>query len=137
MVWGSGAAGLARCTRAALTRRLADGAGKGCRRSARSTPRSALRPGPVRRRASYYARNNPWIGNGVAAIVSGAVGCGIKPQSQHPDPAVRAALHAAWERWTYTADADGVTDGYGLQALAVRAMVESGECFAHLLLTSE
>src|SRR5262249_48806452 len=34
--------------------------------------------GPVRRRASYYARNNPWIANGVAAIVSGAVGAGIK-----------------------------------------------------------
>src|SRR5207249_8436036 len=49
--------------------------------------------GPVRRRASYYARNNPWIGNGVSAIVAGAVGCGIKPQSHHPDAAVRAALH--------------------------------------------
>src|SRR5262245_10813443 len=80
--------------------------------------------GPVRRRASYYARNNPWIANGVNALVAGAVGCGIKPQSQHPDPGVRAALHEAWERWTYTADADGVTDGYGLQALAVRSLIE-------------
>jgi len=70
--------------------------------------------GPVRRRASYYARNNPWIANGVAALVSGAVGPGIKPQSQHPDAAVREALHAAWARWTDVADADGVTDAYGL-----------------------
>jgi lambda family phage portal protein len=92
--------------------------------------------GPVRRRAGYYARNNPWIANGVNAIVSGAVGCGIKPQSKHPDPAVRAALHAAWQRWTDVADADGITDGYGLQALAVRAMVEAGECFAHLIPTA-
>src|SRR5207253_1070426 len=91
--------------------------------------------GPVRRRAGYYARNNPWIANGVAAIVSGAVGAGIKPQSQHPDAAVRAALHRRWQAWTEAADADGVTDGYGLQALAVRAMVESGECFAHLMPT--
>jgi lambda family phage portal protein len=93
----------------------------------------AAAAGPVRRRASYYARNNPWIGNGVAAIVSGAVGAGIKPQSQHPDAAVREALHRRWAAWTDLADADGVTDAYGLQALAVRAMVETGECFAHLL----
>src|SRR5437867_785083 len=91
--------------------------------------------GPVRRRASYYSRNNPWITNAVAAIVSGAIGAGIKPQSQHPDPAVRAALHARWQAWTDEADADGVTDAYGLQALAVRAMVETGECFAHLVLS--
>ena len=93
--------------------------------------------GPVRHRAAYYARNNPWITNGVNAIVSGAVGAGIKPQSQHPDPAVRAALHARWQAWTDEADADAVTDAYGLQALAVRAMVETGECFAHLLVTPD
>src|SRR5439155_24711652 len=93
--------------------------------------------GPVRRRASYYARNNPWIGNGVSAIVAGAVGAGIKPQSQHPDPAIRNALHRRWQAWTDLADADGVTDAYGLQALAVRSMVETGECFGHLLVTPE
>jgi lambda family phage portal protein len=89
--------------------------------------------GPVRRRASYYCRNNPWVSNAVAALVSGTVGAGIKPQSQHPDAAVRAALHRRWSAWTDEADADGVTDLYGLQAVAVRAMVESGECFAQLI----
>lgn len=97
----------------------------------------AAAAGPVRRRAGYYVRNNPWIANGVSAIVSGAVGAGIKPQSQHPDAAVRAALHGRWSAWTETADADGITDAYGLQALAVRAMVEAGECFANLLLTPD
>ena len=94
----------------------------------------AAAAGPVRRRAGYYARNNPWVSNGVAAIVSGAVGAGIKPQSQHPDAAVRDALHRRWQAWTDQADADGVTDLYGLQALAVRTMVASGECFGHLML---
>lgn len=93
--------------------------------------------GPVRRRASYYARNNPWVANGVAALVAGAIGPGITPQSQHPDRAVRDALHRAWRLWTAEADADGVTDAYGLQALAVRALVETGESFAHLILTPE
>ena len=95
----------------------------------------AAAAGPVRRRASYYARNNPWIANGVAALVTGACGVGIKPQSGHPDPAVRAALHERWSRWVSDADADGVTDLYGLQALAVRAMIESRECFATLAFT--
>jgi lambda family phage portal protein len=93
--------------------------------------------GPVRRRAAYYARNNPWIASGVASIVSGAVGAGVKPQSAHPDPAVRDALHRRWQAWTDAADADGITDFYGMQALAVRAMVESGECFAHLIPTAD
>ncbi len=91
---------------------------------------------PVRRRAGYYARNNPWIANGVNALVSGAVGCGIKPQSQHPDRAVRDTIHAAWRAWVPTADADGVTDLYGLQALAVRSLVETGETFAQLVPTA-
>lgn len=91
---------------------------------------------PVRRRASYYARNNPWIANGVTAIVANAIGAGIKPQSQHPDRAIREALHAAWARWTDDADADGVTDFYGLQAIALRAMVETGEAFAQFAPTS-
>ncbi len=91
--------------------------------------------GPVRRRASYFARNNPWVTNAVNALVAGAVGAGLKPQSQHPDPAMRAALHTRWLRWTSDADADGVTDAYGLQALAVRSMVETGECFALFVFT--
>jgi lambda family phage portal protein len=66
-----------------------------------------------------------------------AIGAGIKPQSQHPDADVRAALHRRWQAWTDVADADGITDAYGLQSLAVRAMVEAGECFAHLLLTPD
>jgi lambda family phage portal protein len=84
------------------------------------------------RRAGYYARNNPWIAAAVQSLVANAVGTGIKPRSTHPDAKVRDALHALWARWTDRADAAGLTDFYGLQALAVRAMVESGESFARL-----
>jgi len=92
--------------------------------------------GPVRRRATYFARNNPWIANGVSALVANIVGPGIQPISKHPDPAVRKALHEAWARWVSSADADGVTDGYGLQALALRTCIEQGECFAQIVATS-
>lgn len=88
--------------------------------------------GPVRRRGAYYARNNPWLVNGVNAMVTGLVGAGIKPQSTHSDPAVRAELHRRFRRWIDRADADGVTDFYGLQALATRTMIEGGDAFAHM-----
>lgn len=84
------------------------------------------------RRAGWYARNNPWVASAVQGLVANAVGAGIKPRALHPDPAVRDRLHDLWRRWTDRADAAGLTDFYGLQALALRAMVESGESFARL-----
>jgi capsid protein len=84
------------------------------------------------RRACYYARNNPWVAAAVQGLIANAVGTGVKTRSAHPDPNVRDALHLLWARWTDRVDASGLTDFYGLQALALRAMVESGESFARL-----
>ena len=58
------------------------------------------------------------------------VGSGIKPQSAHPVPEVRTKINAAFNEWTRHADADGLLDFYGLQALAARRLVTDGECFA-------
>ena len=52
------------------------------------------------RRAGWYARNNPWVASAVEALVGNVVGPGIKPQSAHPDRAVRETLQALWLRWT-------------------------------------
>lgn len=84
------------------------------------------------RRAAYYVRNNAWVASAVQSLVANAVGAGIKPRSQHPNQAVRERLQDLWARWTDEADAAGLTDFYGLQAMAVRAMVESGEAFGRL-----
>jgi lambda family phage portal protein len=84
------------------------------------------------RRAGWYARNNPWVASAVQGLVANAIGSGVKPRSMHPHAAVRDRLHTLWNRWTDHADAAGLTDFYGLQALALRAMVESGESFARL-----
>jgi len=89
------------------------------------------------RRAGWYARNNPWVAAAVDSLVGNVVGAGIKPQSAHPDRAVREALQALWLRWTDHADAGGLADLYGLQAMAVRAMIESGEDFARLKVVSD
>ena len=69
------------------------------------------------------------------ALIANAIGSGTKPRSAHPDSNVRDALHQLWARWTDGAGANGLTDFYGLQALALRAMVESAQSFARLRTT--
>jgi capsid protein len=66
------------------------------------------------------------------AFVSNAIGTGIKPQSMLTDQAQREAIHSLWWDWCEEADAAGLTDFYGLQALACRAMLEGGECLVRL-----
>lgn len=88
--------------------------------------------GTLAQRARHLVANNPLAAAGAEAWVNALVGTGIKPQSAHPEPAVRAQLNAAWERWTDEADADSLGDAYALQALAARRMVVDGEAFAAL-----
>jgi capsid protein len=76
------------------------------------------------RRAGWYARNNPWVAAAVDSLVGNVVGAGIKPQSTHTDRAVRERRQALWLHWTDHADPSGLADFFGLQAMAVRAMVE-------------
>lgn len=83
----------------------------------------------LRARARQLCRENPYAANAVEGFVAAAVGAGIKPSSLIADPAKKKAVMAAFLRWTDEADADGLTDFYGLQALAARAMFEAGECF--------
>jgi lambda family phage portal protein len=123
-----------------LFQRSYDGAGSGRRwrgQSEMPLTLSAMHAarGPLARRARYLAGNNALAASGVEAWVSALVGTGIKPQSGHSDPDVRAALNLAFEAWTDAADADALTDFYGLQALLVRRMVIDGEAFALLLNT--
>jgi capsid protein len=89
------------------------------------------------RRAGWYARNNPWVTTAVDSLVGNVVGAGIKPQSTRPDRAVRETLQALWLRWTDHADTGDLADFYGLQSMAVRAMIESGESFARLRVLPE
>ncbi|WP_457091386.1 phage portal protein [Microvirga sp. P5_D2] len=83
----------------------------------------------LRARARQLCRENPYAANACESFVAAAVGTGIKPSSLIEDAALKATIQAAWLRWTDEADADGLTDFYGLQALAARAMFEAGECF--------
>lgn len=94
--------------------------------------------GTLRDRARASVRNDGYSGAAISALVSNEVGVGIVPQSQAPDfrlPAGRQwreVVREAWDDWTLAADADGLLEFYGLQALAVRGWREGGEMFVRL-----
>lgn len=83
----------------------------------------------LRERARAACINNPWLSRGTEAMIANLVGDGIVPRPQHPDPAVRERLAALFLAWTDAADAEGMTDFYGLQAAVARALVVDGESF--------
>ncbi len=83
----------------------------------------------LRARSRELVRNDPQIDGGLDTLVSNLVGSGINPRWQLDDPELKAAIHAKWNEWTCDADADGLLDFYGLQALVARSVIESGEVF--------
>lgn len=83
--------------------------------------------GPMlRSRARYQAANNAWLANAVGNWIGALVGSGIVPTG---DPAAVEAFNL----WADSADADGRTDFWGLQADIARALVVDGEAFAQIV----
>lgn len=83
-------------------------------------------------RSRYLAANNPHAASAKETFVSALVGCGIKPSSLSANESVKKALEAAWYDWTDEADADWLTDFYGLQSVVAAEMFEAGECFVRI-----
>lgn len=135
--WIAPAAGLRRLqARAAIdivtASRGYDGAKRGRRGNGRSPSTSAnAEVGPaqvmLRNRARDLVRNNPHAARIVDVLTANLVGAGIQPVSKTGRKSVDKKVNALWSQFAATADADGQLDIYGLQALAVREMVQSGE----------
>ena len=83
----------------------------------------------IRSRARYSAENNGLAAAAIAAWTDSAVGPGLMPTSQHPDPAIRTALDTGFRNWAKRADASGRSDFAGIQAAVVRAERIDGEAF--------
>lgn len=83
-------------------------------------------------RSRYLAANNPYASAAKECFVSALVGSGIKPSSLITDAALKKSIQEAWLDWTDEADADGLTDFYGLQGIIAAEMFEAGECFVRL-----
>jgi lambda family phage portal protein len=86
----------------------------------------------LRSRSRALMRSNPWAWNGLESFVANAIGTGLTPEPLFPDAGFAKAVKDLWRDWTDDADAAGLTDLNGLQALACRSMVEGGEVFARL-----
>ncbi|WP_211098164.1 phage portal protein [Acuticoccus yangtzensis] len=83
-------------------------------------------------RARELVVTNGYAANACEAFASNLVGDGIKPSSLISDPAFRDHVQRLWLAWTDEADADGLTDFYGLQAMVAREMFVAGECFVRM-----
>ncbi len=83
----------------------------------------------LRARARQIVRSNPYASNAANSFVANTVGTGIKPSSLIENVELKDEIQRLWLAWTDDADADGLTDFYGLQALSARALFEAGECF--------
>lgn len=92
---------------------------------------------PIRSRARHAVANNGWAANGVESLVTGLVGAGINPTSQHSDRDTRRALDAIFRKWARGADADQRTDFHGLVAATVRTMAIDGEALLLIVETAD
>ena len=83
-------------------------------------------------RARWLVRNNGYAANAIESWAGNAVGNGIKPVLKLDDSDTKERLHALWLAWTDEADAEGITDFYGLQRRAAREVFMCGEVFIRL-----
>ena len=109
--------------------RLNDGWSRGVRGSNADTVIAAA-SGSLRERSRDLVRNNPLAAHAVQVLVNNLVGPGIRPRAKSGNKARDKKVDKLFEAWSASCDAHGHTDFYGMQALAVREMVEGGDVFA-------
>lgn len=83
----------------------------------------------LRTRSRDLVRNNPYAHRAVASIAQNVVGPGIKAQAMAPNKALAKRVEELWRSWAETTacDAGGRLTFAGVQELAMRTIVESGE----------
>lgn len=86
----------------------------------------------LRDRSRDLVRNSAYANRAVNVIVHNTIGAGIVPSIKGRNKSQTKAVQDMWKRWGETAlcDVEGKNNFYGLQAIAVRTMVESGEILA-------
>jgi len=80
-------------------------------------------------RARYLVRNNGYATNAAESWTGNAVGDGINPSSKISNARLKKRVMDLWWNWTDFADAEGLTDFFGLQRRAAREMFITGETF--------
>jgi lambda family phage portal protein len=80
-------------------------------------------------RARWLVRNNGYAANAIESWAANTVGDGISPNSSIEQAPRKDAVQRLWLAWTDDADAEGMTDFYGLQRRAAREVFMTGEVF--------
>ncbi len=95
--------------------------------SANNEIRSAI--STLRDRSRDLVRNNPYAKRAVKGLASNIIGTGIRPSPIDASKPVAKRIKALWRDWATKTkcDWDGRNNLYGLQNLAVRTIMESGE----------
>lgn len=93
----------------------------------------------LRNRSRDLVRNNPYAARGVSVIVSNMIGTGIIPQPQDGKKRASKQILDLWAEWAETRDCDfdGLHDMYGLQALIVNTLVQSGEVLVRRVMRTD
>lgn len=82
---------------------------------------------PLRDRARELVRNTPHAGRMTDVIVANAIGTGLRPVSKTGSDRIDTQVIDLWHEWQHKADVQGLLTFDAMQALACRAVVESGE----------
>ena len=80
-------------------------------------------------RARWLVRNNGYAANAIESWAANTVGDGISPNSTIAQASRKDAVQRLWLAWTDDADAEALTDFYGLQRRASREVFMTGEVF--------
>lgn len=85
----------------------------------------------LRNRSRDLCRNNPHAKKAIQTLVTNVVGSGIKPSIQVAGNRHAKNTKSAWKAWAESTECDfeGRKTFAGIQAMAMRAVGESGECF--------
>ncbi len=111
---------------ASYTRRFLD---MSAPRSGPNTPIIAS-GGTLTDRTYALARNESYVRRGLNVLSVSIVGTGITPLLEIDGESPLEEAHAElWEQTMEELDANGITDGYGMQAQAVRGVLTAGDSF--------
>lgn len=81
-------------------------------------------------RSRYLCVNNAYAVAARETFIAALVGFGIKPSTLEETAAAKKVVQRCWLDWVAEADADRLTDFYGMQSTGAGELFEGGEFFA-------
>src|SRR5206468_2894756 len=81
----------------------------------------------LRNRSRDLNRNNPYCSKATEELVGNTVGTGIIPQAKTGDARMDRIIDGEWPFFAENCDPGGQLDFYGMEALEVRTIAESGD----------